>query len=184
MRTAHALIEDFPNNDTFSKWDSAIKYADQLGQKHNFRFLMYSYFDGVGYYERICKAIKSLSNLRKGKEEWIFFPDEIATRASWALGAYYSEYNIIEAVLTNIIDKVPSSNLAELGWIAKEFGWEDQEFEIPSLEASIVSGIIHKKYDKLNLETNINDKRIPFDLIKKEDFIKMRARPATKQLSP
>lgn len=153
-------------------FDNAQTLSKNIANKYNFRFLLYSWFDGKGYANNILNALKKLNSLKKGHEEDILFLDEICNRQYYAWSEYILEYDIIsENIIPSILDGCNVNSLYEDAfWL-----YNRNKFDLCALEAILVS-------DSLSADENISTidiifqtkEKIPYKIIKMTDYMKMK----------
>jgi hypothetical protein len=189
-QTFNELIKNKPptmnrtNLEKLNSYETSISFINDLSQKHNFSFLMYTWFDGRKYSKSLTASSDKLFKLKNGREKEILFLDELSKKCDYSWETYYTEipayHELFEAVLTQAsLDKI-----GEIGYVGRFFGWgnpfgrERIDYSLLSVEANLVSETIHRKYPDIPIEENlgkiVESGEMPITLIKRENFIKMK----------
>lgn len=170
-------IKDKTSFTTFPKqtttFDGTQTISRDVALKHNFRFLLYSWFDGKGYANRILNSLKKLKSLRRGHEDDILFLDEVCKRYYYA----WTEYGIepedfmLDEVIPKILDGCNVNSLLEDAfWL---YNWN--RYDLWALEAVLISDSLCTDEKIPTLKTIFDTKEdVPYKIIDMSTYMKMK----------
>lgn len=156
-------------------WNDVSEFSRKAALKHGLRFLVFSWYDGKDYKEKILSANEKLQKLEKGHEEYISILDEINRRCYFSgLEYYYEVPAVFEEVLMDEILKI--SNPYQL--IRNAFLFHLGNWELMALESALVSEAVTSKLPKTilkrELNRGLNKIKSPYEIISFDEYLKMK----------
>lgn len=157
-------------------WNDSKNFAEWLTLAHGMRGVIFAFYDGKEYADRITKSLKQLNRLQNGHEGDIEFLDEVARRCNIANEVYYNPDAVdwfYDKVVPDMRDlKDIYSCLEEAFWW---YCWRVDEIRKPALETVLISSAISELRRKGRKIPIAKLKKIlPYDILDFDAYFRMK----------